>query len=316
MSSLGAFGINALKPPTKKKSPQVILSHPATGPQALGDVPTSWAVPKPTPIPTIAAPVNTGSLGTMPSSGGGVSWSPGSIDSYVGEIEGDPTYKQALANFNLALQTGRNNLRDQIRSAAISGGWDITGNLTGALAPYAGDIDAATKAAAASNQMSTRAQMQQQVDRAKTELDYQLAARGMGGSGENPVGRGLIEEQYQKGTYDAMNQLLDAIRGGVSNYAQYQADQQNQLQQTRVSVADRLAQLQASRELAAAYASQAGQPSPGMVPLGTSDGLFGYIPQMPPLPSMTAADFAKWQAGFAKPKTLPASSRKTGVRYV
>jgi len=263
-SQLGAFGINSLKPVPKKKKPTVLLSHPATGPQALGDVPTSWTMPKsslpPITAPTGTSPISVGNTGSSPGGGGG-GWSPGDINSYVGEIEGDPTYKQALANFNLALQTGRNSLRDQIRSAVIQGGWDITGNLTGNLAQYAGDLDAATKAAAASNQLSQRAQLQQQLDRGNSALDYQLAARGAYASGENPVRRGLLQEQYQLATNQGMNDLINAIRGGVSSYADFQANQQGQLQQTRVAVADRLAQLQAQRELAAAYASAASQPT-------------------------------------------------------
>jgi hypothetical protein len=152
------------------------------------------------------------------------------------------------------LQSGRTSLRDQIRNAIIQSGYDIRGTMPSDLGEYGGDIDAATAAAALANPLSGRAQLQQALERGGSDLGYQLAARGTLRSGALAAGQGALQQSYQQQSNQQLQDLLSAIRGGVSGYT----DLMNQSLATRnkawEDVASRLARLQGARyaaELAA-----------------------------------------------------------------
>lgn len=238
------------------------------------------------PIRNILAPaapgainVNTG-LGAGYGSGG--AFNPGELGASMSEIMADPVYQAALQAKMGSEQSGRSSLRDAIRQAVIKGGWDITGKLTGDLAGYAGDITAADRAAAAANQMSTKAQLDKQLAGGMTDLDYQLAARGMLRSGAVASGGRALNEQYQGASNTAMGDLLDAIRGGVGSYAQLQREEQGKLSGVLSDVASRLAQQKSTAAYYSWLASQGqGQGQQGWTSEPTAYPDMVTYPQMP-----------------------------------
>jgi hypothetical protein len=98
--------------------------------------------------------------------------------------------------------------------------------------------------AAGQNQMSTKAQIQNQLTKGLSGLNYALAARGALQSGAQATGAGQLNQAADQQGYQSMQSLIDAIRGGAANYGQYQSDQATQLQNAREAVATRLAGLQ------------------------------------------------------------------------
>ncbi|HSV08534.1 MAG TPA: hypothetical protein VLI07_18605 [Candidatus Binatus sp.] len=226
-------------------------------------------------VDTPMSPVGQTNLGSIPGANynmgntggagaGYAAFNPGTdFNASMSEIQGDPIYQAAIQQMNANIGSGRTSLRDAIRQAVIKGGWDLTGRMSGDLAGYAGDVDPATRAAAAGNQLSTKAQLDLALKRGISNANAGLAARGMLRSGGTETSGQRLNEQYQVQSNTAMGDLVDAIRGGVSNFAGLQREQQSGLNSVMSEVASRLAQSKATAAYYAWLASQGGQSGGG-----------------------------------------------------
>lgn len=159
---------------------------------------------------------------------------------YENEILSNPGYVAAkgtnaatLSNLALARKEG-------IDRAVISSGWDPGAQLPTSAQNYAGDIDQATRDAAAANQLSTRATLQDQLNNAMRVMPYQLAATGMGRSGQVGVQSADYNKQFQTATNQGMGDLLNAILGHVSTYASGASSANSALEAARLQVAQML----------------------------------------------------------------------------
>ena len=235
--------------------------------------------------------------------------------SYKLELTSDPLYQQVMDSFSGALSGARSSLRDQIRNAVIQSGYDIRNQIPSDLGDYAADIDPATAAAAAGNQLSGRAQLQQALDRGRSNLDYSLAARGVLRSGAEATGQTDLQQQYQTQSNSQMQSLLDAIRGGVGGYTNLVSDQTSARNAALEQIASRLAALQGPT-----YDGGGGGGESYVPPSGLSSAPSGLeVPTAPVQPvfnlrMQAAAEAAAARAkqarkAAAKPKYNPLSSR-------
>jgi hypothetical protein len=166
-------------------------------------------------------------------------------------------YRQASEAYSAALQGGRTSLRDQIRNAIIQSGYDIRGRLPSDLGEYGGDIDEATAQTALQNPFSQRALLEQALGTGQSDLGYQLAARGTLRSGALAAGTGGLQQQYQQKQAQQTQDLLNAIRGGATSYADLASQALSTRNQAWENVASRLAQLAGARYQAEAAAAAA-----------------------------------------------------------
>lgn len=161
------------------------------------------------------------------------------LDPSEQEILDDPIYQAALGNANYNIDTGRRSLRDQIRQLVINSGYNPT--LSGELAGYAADVDEGTRAAAATNQFSTRAQARAGLSLGQRKLRYSLAARGILGSGALASGQSFLGMSTAAREHQNMLDLLNKITAGAGTYTGLQATERGTLADAMNATAMRLA---------------------------------------------------------------------------
>lgn len=122
--------------------------------------------------------------------------------------------------------------QDAIRTAVIRSGF-IPGSVA--------DVDQSTIDAAKANQFSTAAELERSRGRSTTDLQAQLAARGILGSGALAGGQQRIQEGYERGTTLGVQGLLDQISGVESSTASQRYQLQQQIAQLREAAAQRIA---------------------------------------------------------------------------
>lgn len=171
---------------------------------------------------------------------------PFNYGAYLAEIQNDPVYMAALGNLNTSSQNWRRQLQSAIAGAVTQGGWDIRGALEGdpSLQAYAGDVTPEVAAAAAANQLSSRAQLEKQFNQQLAANAYAQAARGTLGSGSQAVAATNITDENVIAQNKARQELLDSLRGNVGSYLGNVAAGQQALDVTRGEVAARLAALE------------------------------------------------------------------------
>jgi hypothetical protein len=258
----------------KKKNPVIDVS----GVPKVGYAGSGWNYPTagvggslvhyattPNTPPSIVTPATSfGSIGTSTPQGAPDLGLPsvGNIDpsAYMGELTSDPLYQSGLSSYNSQVAANRSSLANALRLSVIQGGWAPgTGkgqvNLSNVGGQdFSGDIDQATIDATNANQMSDRAQLQQQLNKGLATIPYQLAARGAARSGAANVASANVQNQYDVAANTALQNLSNAIGGNVSSYAQNQANALTNWNTTQSGVANRLAQI-ASAQAQAAYTS-------------------------------------------------------------
>jgi hypothetical protein len=166
---------------------------------------------------------------------------------YQGEITADPEYQlgeRTLTNRQNELAQARAN---DIRQGFIKYGFPA-GDFRSAmaanpnLAGFAGDIDAATEAAAAANQMSVNAQNARSLQQAQAALPYQLAARGAARSGAMGTRSSAYQQQHAERQSQALSSLLDQLGGTASTFQRGVTEAATDWERTKAGVTNRLAQ--------------------------------------------------------------------------
>jgi hypothetical protein len=223
---------------------------------------------------------------------------------YQDEILNDPQSLGAQQAYDATTQQLANTRRAQFHEALISSGYD-PGALPADLADYSGDIDQATRDAAAANQLSGRAQLNKALNQSTSDLPYLLAARGVARSGELPVGQTSLQEQYQAQAQQGLSDLLSTLRGYGSDYASQFNQAGMSLNSIREAVAQRLAQQKG-------YSEQVTSEDLGGGPGTYEEGLGGgYAPMYAPTaqPQLQTSDprTAAAIAGILgpRPKKIP-----------
>lgn len=251
------YGKYSFYAPVKPKpKPKV---YPAPTGYAPGGV--TYAPPAAAPAAPAARPFM-GAEGPAPAAPASV-WNP---NAYLDQLRGDPMYGSALETFANALKGARTGLRGSIQEAVIRSGFDPSSKLTGDLAGYAADIDEQTRQSAATNQLSQRALLEQGLARNTKNLSYANAARGGLRSGMTTAGVSRLTRENQIATNDAMNQLGDAIRGGITGFQGVESQLSRQRDDAIEAIASRLAQLQGPAPDFEAPAETAAPSAPGAVP--------------------------------------------------
>lgn len=247
-----------------------VAARPGLAPRTLGP---DWADPlkKPTGAGGAIAPTTAISSGfTDPLAGTSVgavnvNYTPQTADfsnmsDYRAELESSPEWANAQTIRNANVEMARNSLRDSIRRAVVQSGYNVATNAPGDLAGYMGDIDATTLAAAQQNQMSDRAQLEKALNQGMTALPYKLAARGALGSGLAATQTSALREDFDQASYNRLNQVLDAIRGGVGQYTGAVSSEDANLQQMRMQIAQMLMKLKPPAPVAPATPAAAEMP--------------------------------------------------------
>jgi hypothetical protein len=153
----------------------------------------------------------------------------------------DPTFSAAQQAFQANVAMGRTSLAQAIRAAAVQSGYDLGTNAPQDLWNYVGDIDPATKAAAAANQFSDKAQLQRALAGGMADLTYKMRARGALESGATGATAGALNQQYQQEAYNRTQAMINAIRQGISGYQTMVMSEQDKLNQAMAAVAAYLA---------------------------------------------------------------------------
>jgi hypothetical protein len=305
--------------PAAKKAP--VISVPSGPP--IGYTGSGWNYPAagagqslvhyattPNTAPSIVAPSSSyASLGSSTVGGAPQLNAPQmpSIDpsQYMGELTSDPLYQTGLASYQSQVGANRSALSNALRQAVIQGGW-APGQGSGQVnlsnvggQDFSGDIDQATIDAANTNQMSDRAQLQNQLNKGLAFVPYQLAARGAARSGAANVMAANLQNQYDVAANSALQNLSQAIGGNVSTYAQNQANALSNWNAAQGNVANRLAQI-ATAQAQAAYASALNQNQNQQVNLGNTQ-----ISSAPAGPApKTVTNVAKVKAAVAQAKKV------------
>lgn len=196
--------------------------------------------------------------GTMPDVGGGIGAPPlaGPINvttpgtpgqSWADLIRSDALYQQGLADLGGEEVQAAAGRRSAIQRALIQMGLltpgmlDSLRNSLGQNAPMlAEDIDPNTVSLAAANQNSVAAQMKRQHESNVLALQDVLAAKGMLRTGQTGYELGEEQRRMDQGSYDAINQLMDALGGVYSGYAQGVSERNRRKSDLGASTVDRL----------------------------------------------------------------------------
>lgn len=176
---------------------------PYPGPQA----------PSASPAPS-APSAGQAPAGPAPAPPGSISFG-GSTPDYANLITSDPTYVAAQGAAGAAQQGADAQRRAAVRDAFVKYGGKMP---TGWNDTY-GDIDQATKDAAAGNQFSTIASLGRNYAQSVEQFKRALAARGALQSGDLNYGQDQLDTGYGQGQYDAANQFMGQYNGALSNYA-------------------------------------------------------------------------------------------------
>jgi hypothetical protein len=185
--------------------------------------------------------------------------------------------KAAIGAQNTNTNSWRRQLESAIRTGVVGGGWNISdqvakdpvlsAELNNYVSPAMWDE---INAAAATNQLSSKATLDRQLRAGQQQDLYAQAARGTLGSGAHAVADMNVGNQNILDVNTAQAQLMDSLRGAQGTYLSNVAQGQQAVEQTRSEVAARLAaQEGAAYDARAATALQAEQ---GKVPVtGTGD---------------------------------------------
>lgn len=182
-----------------------------------------------TPPPTAFTPTPTGVPGGIVTvggkrfgmSGGSDSYDPsitldqGYTPDYTGLIQDDQGYQAAQSAAAAAQQQADASRRAAVRDEYIKYG----GNLPAGWTDTYGDIDQATKEAAASNQYSTIAGLKDNYSKSVSAFQKALAARGMLQSGDLSYGQDQLDRGLGQSEYDAANNFLGQTAGNYGTYA-------------------------------------------------------------------------------------------------
>lgn len=133
---------------------------------------------------------------------------------YKALVAGDPLLVQAQGDINAQRDAAGASRQAAIRTALTRFG----GVPTGLQDPY-GDVDQATKDAAANNPFSVVNQLKQWLAKNQGDLTDSLAARGMLQSGGLRSGTEMVQREYGQQEYNETNTLLDFIKSVISGYA-------------------------------------------------------------------------------------------------
>jgi hypothetical protein len=197
-------GVTYKPPPKPKKKPLVDPWQVAAGlaPAESGAYNTpAWQPPDMTPgSPGIQGPPGSITL-------------PGYEPNWADLIAGDPDVISGLADIDL-YQTQLGTAKSgAIRRALIDAGIVPAGNFP--------DVDEATRAAAAANPFSSRAEIQRARERGSADLGANLADRGLysQGAGALRAGEGRLQEGQERGLSQLSSKLLDLIAGAESDYS-------------------------------------------------------------------------------------------------
>jgi hypothetical protein len=280
-----ALSAQALGGSAVKKPP--VYKNPYTG---LTSTPNSLDVRDPFVPSTVTTPGLGGSIPGGPVAG----LTPGAPSGYLSELTSQPDYLKGLDAYNAAMQSNRNTLRDQIQQAVIQSGY--VPSLSGELAQYGADIDEQTKAAAAGNQMSQKAQLDKQYQQGLTDLAWRLAGLGTGTAMQGGMGTALtgnLKDQYDTAGYNSMQSLLQALGQNVGGYNQSSQGLLSNWIGQQQNIAGRLAALQGptypdatapAAPAAPSYIGGGTQATPGGVVTDASGGYYDprlgiYVPR-------------------------------------
>lgn len=231
------FAFGGAKVAPKKLLPKVPKSTAGFG-GAAGLAPATPSVPASTPFVPPSSTFNYGGDLTP------------QVDpsAFFTQLRNDPMYQGADVAYNTAIGSGRQSLADSIKQLVIRGGWgqQLKDKLPSSLSSYGSEIDPATIEAASANPLSSRAQLNQQLSRQQSDLAYELAGRGTLGGGGYATGNTQLTQGYDVASSNAMNQLLDTIGQGASNFGTYSANAASARDQAYAAAAARLAQMPAT----------------------------------------------------------------------
>lgn len=159
---------------------------------------------------------------------------------YQDQVDTDLGTTAAKGIFDANATNLANARASAIQRAIINAGWtpDLS---SGPLAGYAGDVPQSVLDQAAANPMSQKAQFDLQLGQAKTNLPYDLAARGAGRSGALNIELGNLSRSYDTASYQAQQELLSTITGAAGDYAGGYTTAQGNYEAVRREIADRLA---------------------------------------------------------------------------
>ena len=202
----------------KSEGSALPYTPPPGGPSA-----TPAASPAPTPTATVApAP--------PPAPPGSITTQAASSPDYNTLLKSNPVYVAAANNASAAAGSADAQRRAAVRAAFIKYG----GAMPNGWSDQYGDIDQATRDAAAANQNSTLAQLKANYDQGVNQFKRALAARHMLSSGELNYGQDQLDRGYSQQQYDASNQFLGGVNDVYGQYAgvlgQNARDMQNAVQ--------------------------------------------------------------------------------------
>lgn len=215
---------------------------------------------------------------------------------YLAQLTSDPIYQSGLTSYQNTLQANQNALAAALKQSIIQGGW-TPGTGAGQInlsnvggQDLSGDIDQSTIDLANQNQMSDRAQLQQQLTKGLADIPSQLAARGAARSGAANIASANVQNQYDVAANQALQNLSQALGGNVSTWAQNNANALAGWNSAQTDVANRLAsiaqanaQADYNNQLAAYNASLAASPAPTQIttaPAGPSPATVKLVNQI------------------------------------
>jgi hypothetical protein len=162
------------------------------------------------PVPDVIPAAHAGWAGAGPGH-----WN---MPDYNALLAGDPTLMSAIAQIAASGSAAGREKTLATRRAITQFGAVPTG-LT-----HVGDIDEATRLAAEQNPLSTVRQQEEARSRSRADLAAALAGRGMLQSGALAGGEQRVQEGFERARGTATQQLLDALGGYESSFAQAQRE--------------------------------------------------------------------------------------------
>lgn len=182
----------------QKATPSVYTPSGASAPSGSGTTGTASA-PAPAPAPAPAAP--------------SINLSGGYNPDYGALIQSDPAYLAAKAAADKAKGDAAAQRKQMLQQALIG-----YGGLPANFNDQYGDIDQATKDAAANNQFSVLANLAKNYSQSTEQFKRGLAARGALQSGDLNYGLDQLEQGYGQQKYDAANQFGSQINSALNAY--------------------------------------------------------------------------------------------------
>lgn len=173
---------------------------------------------------------------------------PNLYQSALDEIHNHPLYQSALGSYNANLTSLMNALRGNVGQAVIKAGYDPTAAFQKLMRdrPDLGDFADLLRpddiAEAANSKYSQRAIAQRAKDAGMYDLRYQMAAKGLGGSGAEIANASNLLKTQQQTDDDNLRSLISAITGGIGDYLTQKAQGRKDLGDVEAQVGELLAQ--------------------------------------------------------------------------